>query len=33
MNFRTSVDTASLIRTLNPMGTEKVKYDLRLYGN
>merc|ERR1712151_387105 len=33
VNYRTSEDTQVLIRTLNPMGTEKVKYDLRLYGS
>merc|ERR1712117_558102 len=33
VNYRTSEDTLVLIRTLNPMGTEKVKYDLRLYGS
>merc|ERR1719384_1350907 len=33
VNYRTSEDTAVLIRTLNPMGIEKVKYDLRLYGS
>mmetsp|Transcript_76627 Transcript_76627/g.212099 ORF Transcript_76627/g.212099 Transcript_76627/m.212099 type:complete len:94 (-) Transcript_76627:97-378(-) len=32
VNYRTSEDTMVLIRTLNPMGTEKIKYDLRLYG-
>eukprot|EP00429_Kryptoperidinium_foliaceum_P084594 CAMPEP_0176211220 /NCGR_PEP_ID=MMETSP0121_2-20121125/14541_1 /TAXON_ID=160619 /ORGANISM="Kryptoperidinium foliaceum, Strain CCMP 1326" /LENGTH=91 /DNA_ID=CAMNT_0017550265 /DNA_START=73 /DNA_END=345 /DNA_ORIENTATION=- len=30
VNYRTSEDTMVLIRTLNPMGTEKIKYDLRL---
>merc|ERR1712087_244545 len=33
VNYRTSEDILTLIRTLNPMGTEKVKYDLRLYGS
>merc|ERR1711920_1223453 len=31
VNYHTSEETETLIRTLNPMGTEKVKYDLRMY--
>merc|ERR1711933_683221 len=33
VNYQTSEDTAVLIRCLNPTGTEKVKYDLKLYGS
>merc|ERR1712060_251574 len=32
VNYRTSEETLVLIRTLNPTGTEKIKYDLKLYG-
>merc|ERR1711941_60339 len=32
VNYRTSEEVETLIRTLNPMGIEKVKYDLKLYG-
>merc|ERR1712107_784514 len=29
VNYRTSEETEVLIRTLNPTGTEKIKYDLK----
>merc|ERR1712137_1427251 len=32
VNYRTCEEVETLNRTLNPMGTEKVKYDLRMYG-
>mmetsp|Transcript_34983 Transcript_34983/g.108867 ORF Transcript_34983/g.108867 Transcript_34983/m.108867 type:complete len:94 (+) Transcript_34983:37-318(+) len=32
VRYRTCEEVETLIRTLNPMGIEKVKYDLRLYG-
>mmetsp|Transcript_109782 Transcript_109782/g.310602 ORF Transcript_109782/g.310602 Transcript_109782/m.310602 type:complete len:94 (+) Transcript_109782:90-371(+) len=32
VNYRTCEEVESLIRTLDPTGTEKIKYDLRLYG-
>nr|ABI14384.1 hypothetical protein [Pfiesteria piscicida] len=32
VNYRTSEETQILIRTLNPCGIEKIKYDLRMYG-
>mmetsp|Transcript_127867 Transcript_127867/g.249221 ORF Transcript_127867/g.249221 Transcript_127867/m.249221 type:complete len:95 (+) Transcript_127867:71-355(+) len=33
VNYETSEETRTLIRTLNPMGTEKIKYDLKLFGS
>merc|ERR1712061_811972 len=32
VNFRTSEETLTLIRCLNPTGTEKIKFDLKMYG-
>merc|ERR1739848_408979 len=31
VNYRTCEEVATLNRCLNPTGTEKIKYDLRLY--
>mmetsp|Transcript_40339 Transcript_40339/g.79684 ORF Transcript_40339/g.79684 Transcript_40339/m.79684 type:complete len:95 (-) Transcript_40339:62-346(-) len=33
VNYQTSEETQLLIRTLNPMGIEKIKYDLKLFGS
>mmetsp|Transcript_30856 Transcript_30856/g.55994 ORF Transcript_30856/g.55994 Transcript_30856/m.55994 type:complete len:96 (+) Transcript_30856:61-348(+) len=32
VNYRTSEDVEAIQRTLDPMGTTKVKYDLKLFG-
>jgi len=32
VNYRTSEETATLIRCLNPTGVETIKYDLKLFG-
>eukprot|EP00442_Polarella_glacialis_P013878 CAMPEP_0115075018 /NCGR_PEP_ID=MMETSP0227-20121206/15644_1 /TAXON_ID=89957 /ORGANISM="Polarella glacialis, Strain CCMP 1383" /LENGTH=94 /DNA_ID=CAMNT_0002462013 /DNA_START=75 /DNA_END=359 /DNA_ORIENTATION=+ len=31
VNYRTSEEVMLIRRTLDPMGTEKIKYDLKLY--
>merc|ERR1711879_153584 len=33
VNYRTCEEVEAINQTLNPMGIEKVKYDLRLYGS
>merc|ERR1719401_3414651 len=33
VNYRTCEEVETINRCLNPMGIEKVKYDLRLYGS
>ncbi|CAE8633240.1 unnamed protein product, partial [Polarella glacialis] len=32
VNYRTSEEVVLIRRTLDPMGTEKIKFDMKLYG-
>mmetsp|Transcript_86402 Transcript_86402/g.155611 ORF Transcript_86402/g.155611 Transcript_86402/m.155611 type:complete len:94 (-) Transcript_86402:101-382(-) len=32
VNYRTSEEVMLIRRTLDPMGTEKIKFDMKLYG-